>query len=76
MPLVCHATIVPVTPDIDAWDAGIGVMVGRKLVPESPDFRQAIDAAKAAHAFSRAARSLKGIRYVRFGMFCPKTVLL
>lgn len=33
--------------DIEAWDAGIAVMVERKLVPESPDFRQAIDAARA-----------------------------
>ena len=33
--------------DIEAWDAGIRVMVGRKLVPESPAFVQAIDAARA-----------------------------
>lgn len=32
--------------DIEAWDAGVRLMVKRKLVPESPDFRQAIDAAR------------------------------
>ena len=33
--------------DIEAWDTGVRLLVSRKLVPESPDFRQAIDAARA-----------------------------
>lgn len=33
--------------EIEAWDAGVRWMVNRKLVPPSPPFREAIDAARA-----------------------------
>ena len=33
--------------DLDLWDAGIRVLVKRKLVPVAPEFRQAVDAARA-----------------------------
>lgn len=33
--------------EIEAWDAGVRLLVRRKLVPEAPPFREAIDAARA-----------------------------